>query len=237
MSNCNFSLQHYQDVLEFAKEKYIFLTFSEYQTATNYSNVILLRHDVDYSIEKAFEMAKLENEMGIKSTYFILLNSDLYNPRSSKNINFLKQILQFGHEIGLHYDSDEILKTQDPLKKLKEEIIQLEILINTKIYVVSQHNPTVSSKLELSEEFIDVRKSSKFSVIPYISDSVQNWRSGCMCNHINNEEIIQILVHPIWWTKYSKPRNKILDDLLSSWVNQFNNIKKSHEKYLEELKK
>jgi hypothetical protein len=236
ISKCNFSLEHYKETLTIAKEKYTFLTFTEYDKSKNNFNIILLRHDIDYSIEKAFVMAKLEHDLGIKSTYFILLNSDFYNPHSSKNIKFLKEILLLGHEIGLHYDSDEILETQEPNKKLQENISQLENLINQKISVVSQHNPTVTSKLKLSDEFIDVRESSTFTTIPYISDSVQNWRSGCMCNHINNKKILQILVHPIWWTKDSKSRHEILDDLSSSWVEQLDEVKKIHEKYLKDLK-
>lgn len=237
ITDCNFSLKHYCDVLKYANEKYLFQTFSEFINSENQNNVILLRHDVDYSLEKAFEMAKLEHDLNIKSTFFILLNSDFYNPSSPKNLKFLKKILEFDHEIGLHYDSDNILDCKDPQKKLEEEISYLENLTDTKISVIFQHNPTISSKISLSNEFIDVRESQFFNKIPYISDSVQNWRSGCMCNHVKNEKIIQILVHPIWWTDVPKSRYEILDELVSSLSENISEIKNIHQKYLQDLKK
>ena len=42
------------------------LTFNEYDGR----NCFLIRHDIDYNLDKALEMAQLENEMGIKSSGF-----------------------------------------------------------------------------------------------------------------------------------------------------------------------
>ncbi len=40
---------------------------------------LILRHDVDFSVDRALELAKIENNYGISSTYFFLLHSDFYN--------------------------------------------------------------------------------------------------------------------------------------------------------------
>ena len=40
---------------------------------------MISRHDIDYSIEKAVELAALEAEENVKSTYFVLLSSEFYN--------------------------------------------------------------------------------------------------------------------------------------------------------------
>jgi len=234
--NCNFTIQHYKEVLEYAKKKYVFQTFSEYVNSTKQSDVILLRHDIDYSIEKALEMAKLESNLGIKSTYFILLRGLFYNPYSPTNTIHLKKIIELGHEIGLHYDSTYLSKEKFPYKKLKEEIKQLEQIIDNKIFVVTQHNPTVSSKLKkISKEFLDARESKIFQTVSYISDSVKNWRSGCMCKHIGNQKTLQILIHPIWWTKKPKTVDTILDEIVSYWATHINKAKKMHAKYLKDL--
>ena len=234
--NCNFTIQHYKEVLEYAKKKYVFQTFSEYDNSPKQSHVILLRHDIDYSIEKAFEMAKLESDLEIKSTYFVLLHGLFYNPYSSTNTIHLKKIIELGHEIGLHYDSTELSKEKFPYKKLKEEIKQLEQIIDNKVLVVAQHNPTVSPKLrKISKEFLDARESKIFQTVPYISDSVKNWRSGCMCNHIGKQKTLQILVHPIWWTKKPKTIEKILDEIGGYWTTRINKVKKMYVKYLKDL--
>ena len=60
--HCDFSLRHYKEVLEYAKKRYSFLTFSEFSKSKKKTNIILLRHDIDYSIDKALEIAKLESK-------------------------------------------------------------------------------------------------------------------------------------------------------------------------------
>jgi len=235
--NCKFTLQHYKEVLSYAKKQYTFQTFSEYVNSPKQSHAILLRHDVDYSIDKAFEMAKLESSLGIKSTYFVLLRASFYNPYSPTNTSHLKKILELGHEIGLHYDSTELSKEKFPYKKLKEEINQLEQIIDHKIFVIAQHNPTISPKLnKIPEKFLDVRESKIFKSIPYISDSVKNWRAGCMCNHIGKETILQILIHPIWWTQKQKTIDTILNEIVADYNIQISKAKKIHLKYLKDLK-
>lgn len=236
IQGCDFTLNHYKDVLEYAKKQYTFHTFSELPNLQKSENIILLRHDIDYSIETATVMAELESKLKIKSTYFVLLRGSFYNPYSPENTHNLKKILDLGHEIGLHYDSTELAKFDNPQEELKKEIKQLEQIIDNDVHIVTQHNPTVSPKLDkIPEQFLDARESEIYKSIPYISDSVKNWRSGCMCNHIGNERNLQILVHPIWWTKEKMSRNEILDDIVSYWEIQIKKAKDMHAKYLEDL--
>lgn len=46
---------------------------------------LILRHDIDESIDFAYELYLAEKANGIKSTFYVLLTSDLYNPFSLKN--------------------------------------------------------------------------------------------------------------------------------------------------------
>ena len=50
-------------------------TFKEW----NGESVFLVRHDVDFDIELAYNLALIENEMNIKATYFILTTCENYN--------------------------------------------------------------------------------------------------------------------------------------------------------------
>ena len=52
--------------------------FEPFTTKTK-SPHILWRHDVDFSIHRASSLAKIENELGVKATYFLKLHSEFYN--------------------------------------------------------------------------------------------------------------------------------------------------------------
>ncbi len=59
---------------------------------------IILRHDVELQFERAWEMAKVENDLGGVGTYYIRLLPNHYNRE------IVKKLYEFGNEIGYHYD-------------------------------------------------------------------------------------------------------------------------------------
>ena len=42
-------------------------------------NSLLLRHDIDFSVDYAYQIAKLESKLKINSTFFFMLTSNMYN--------------------------------------------------------------------------------------------------------------------------------------------------------------
>ena len=52
---------------------------------------LILRHDIDISLESALKMATFEASKKFYSTYFILLRSDLYNIYSSIATKIIKK--------------------------------------------------------------------------------------------------------------------------------------------------
>ena len=97
--NGNFTYDHYTSILQELKKSYKFTSF---KNAT--SNDIILRHDVDASLYAALKMAKIENGIGISSTFFILFSSEFYNPISVGGSKIIREILALGHKLGLHYN-------------------------------------------------------------------------------------------------------------------------------------
>ena len=83
--SCNFSYEHYKNTLKEIKEKRKFSTFHN-----NSNNDVILRHDVDSSLKAALTMAKIEYDLDIQSTYFILFTSDFYNPFSIDSSKFIR---------------------------------------------------------------------------------------------------------------------------------------------------
>ena len=68
---------------------------------------VIMRHDVDMDLNKALRMAVFENQLGITSTYYVLISSDFYNAFSKNSVNIMKQIMNLGHDIGLHFDEQK----------------------------------------------------------------------------------------------------------------------------------
>ena len=61
ISKCDFSLRHYFDVLDNAKNNYSFIgSFRDLEKAKKKDTFIVLRHDVDISLEQALKIAKAE---------------------------------------------------------------------------------------------------------------------------------------------------------------------------------
>ena len=240
--NCNFSYKHYLEVLDYAKKKYSIGTLKEFHKLQKKQKFIILRHDVDFSLDYALKLANLENKHDVRSTYFVLLHSQYYNALSNHNISIINKISELGHEIGLHYDTEFMPKSS---KKINEQILKeiaiISDIIGMKVVSIAQHNVTISPVLNPNKikGFMNTQdpEISKMSV--YISDSVQKWRRGCMCNHIGKENRLQVLTHPMWWTKDSKSRKNILDDFrIMEFMKIKDELKSTHDihtTYLENL--
>lgn len=98
----DFTFLNYESLLELAKQKYKFVTFDENQNFKN--KIILLRHDVEFSVPIALKMARIETSLGIRATYFVQLHGDFYNALEKETFQNLKQIESLGHKLALHFD-------------------------------------------------------------------------------------------------------------------------------------
>lgn len=238
ISECNFSYKHYFEVLEHARTKYRIGTVKEFPKLKNKKQYIVLRHDVDLSPDIALRMAEAEAKRNLYATYFILLHSPYYNALSEHNITVIKKISELGHEIGLHYDTTFFKDSKSKImKQISTELDILSDIINKKVISIVQHNTSVTPGLKKTiSGFVDPMQSEISRDTLYISDSIQNWRRGCMCNHIDKDDKLQILVHPIWWNEYHKPRNIILEEYRqyenSKFISSVTDMEKIHNQVL-----
>ena len=94
-----FTHQWYRQFLqELRANGYQFRSFS----ASLGDGDVVLRHDVDLSIDAAVTMAHTEADLGIESTYCVLLTSPLYNPNEATHREALQTIESLGHDVTLH---------------------------------------------------------------------------------------------------------------------------------------
>ena len=99
MTPCTFDLSHYDDLLAAARAGgYRFAFFDRPPEA----GTILLRHDVDLSLDAALRMADLEADAGAAATYFLMTRSVFYNLASSEGDAALARLRELGHRVGLH---------------------------------------------------------------------------------------------------------------------------------------
>ncbi|PKN78875.1 MAG: hypothetical protein CVU48_06980, partial [Candidatus Cloacimonetes bacterium HGW-Cloacimonetes-1] len=94
----DFTLAAYRELLQTCLIDHSCKPVREYDT--NDSNqVVYLRHDVDRKPGKALQMAKLEHDLDVRSTYFFRCTSECFVP------DLIKEIESMGHEIGYHYEN------------------------------------------------------------------------------------------------------------------------------------
>ena len=162
---CNFSYKHYFEVLKNAKKEYAIGPVRDYKKLKKNKKYIILRHDIDISLDHAIKIAKKEAKYGIFSTYFILLHSPYYNASDENSFEKIRKISNLGHEIGLHYDVTFLEKNSGSIvKNLNDEVNILSKISNTKITSIAQHDPTYSPKLNNKAlvDFLDVKDKTLF---------------------------------------------------------------------------
>ena len=205
---CEFSLTHYKECIELAKDKgYTIIRTKDYIPVLDYKRkdwdkVLLLRHDIDFSLEYAYELANIEYDLGVKSSYYLYLHSELYNALSPKSMGMIDSMSNMDHEIGLHYDSRYYLNS--------EREIMFDLIGVQRSW--SQHWPASNHSLDRHDLI-----SPNDTKLKYISDSGRNWREGCMCQHIGKENKLHISCHPEWWVSNGKDRWEAIHNMYENY--------------------
>lgn len=180
---------------------------SDYESCDCYEKSVILRHDIDYSVDKALDFARVEHDLNVKSTYFVLVSSPFYNIVSNDTISKLKEIQSFGHDIGLHFDeanyNDNYYKKSGGIKNvIFKEIDILKNVLDMDIKSISMHRPskdTLDADYDLSP-YINSYGKHYFNDFKYVSDSRRRWREDV--NHIiecNEYKKLHILTHAFWY--------------------------------------
>jgi len=178
--SCRFDLAHYRELLEAAKSGgYRFASFD----VPPASGDLLLRHDVDLSLEAAVVMAEVEAEAGASSTWFLMTRSAFYNLDSAAGSSAVTRLRSLGGRIAHHavwpdVDLDERFEP-----------------------VVAWHNPEPEYMSEPVPNAENVMAAPWFDPGHYRSDSNQHWRHGCPHEALARGEFewLQLLIHPEIW--------------------------------------
>ena len=202
----DFSYESYKNLLSTGKNcGYSFQTFTPQNI--NKANSIFIRHDIDIDLKDALNMAVLEHKMGIKTTYFLMLRSPVYNLFSRENNEYVKQIISLGHQIGLHYDEGYYSDKSKDLNDLIEQEVQvMKTMLGVEIPIISFHQPSkrvLNNEVKLTK-WLNTYDQEDMKGIYYMSDSNMQFKENPVeAIKSKKHDRIQILIHPVWWHKNS----------------------------------
>lgn len=201
----DFTYKDYINLINLLKQKNY--EFTDYNSYKNIRKSVIFRHDVDNSLEKALEVARIEKENSVNSTFFVLLSTDFYNVFSKKSDSIIKEILNYGHKIGLHFDEKKYaIKSKEELENYIEfEKNILEVVFDIVVDAVSMHRPS-KWILENDIQFKNVINSYSKEFLhqfKYLSDSRMYWREDVLkIIESRQYEKLHILTHPIWYAEH-----------------------------------
>jgi hypothetical protein len=203
--SCTFDLEHYGELLDaIATGGYRYAGF----TAEPEPGTVLLRHDVDLSLDAALRLARLERERDAAATYFLMTESVFYNLDSAHGRETLTELRELGHSVGLH--------AVYPRASRDDRFDA----------VVAWHNPDPEYVHEPVSGMVNVMQPPWFTKGRYRSDSNQHWREGCPHEELarGDFEWLQLLVHPEIWVyegaSMGETMRAMLDAKQAEWLEQ-----------------
>jgi hypothetical protein len=164
---------------------------------------IALRHDIDFAPRYSLEMAELEHDAGIASTYFVLVDGQFYNPLSANIARQLRRIRSLGHEIGLHFAVSSAVG-----RDIGEEVaFRLEVLsaiVGARVQSYSQHDPVNAGFVSVAlppghTPCVDASEAIRAHNLTYVSDSAMMWRRHTFESALELDQNLCLLAHPHSW--------------------------------------
>ena len=194
---CEFSLEHYRDLLRAAQSGgYRWAGFD----APPEPGVVLLRHDVDLSLDAALAVALVEAEEGAWSTWFLMTRSVFYNLASSEGVAAIERLRSLGHRVAHHavWPDVDLDSRFDP--------------------VVAWHNPDPEYMRAPIDGAVNVMEEPFFDPLHYRSDSNQHWRHGCPHEALARGEFewLQLLTHPEIWAFDGATMRESMESMLDA---------------------
>jgi hypothetical protein len=195
--SCGFTLEHYRELLAAAESGgYRWTSFDVRPRPGD----LFLRHDVDLSLEAALELARLEHELGVRATYFLMTESAFYNLDSPAGRDAQRRLRELGHAVGLHavHPRAELDERFDP--------------------VIAWHNPDPEYLSKPVAGAVNVMEPPFFTQGLYRSDSNRHWREGCPHDELaaGAFEWLQLLIHPEIWVYEGETMRETMESMLDA---------------------
>ncbi|HSJ93166.1 MAG TPA: hypothetical protein VK896_03935 [Gaiellaceae bacterium] len=199
---CDFSLAHYRELLEAARSGgYRFAGFD----GPPREGDLIVRHDVDVSLEAAVRMAEVEAEAGAWSTWFLMTRSVFYNLDSEVGERTIARLRELGGRIGHHavwphVDLDDRFEA-----------------------VVAWHNPDLDYVAKPVVGATNVMAPPFYDPERFRSDSNHRWShrgNAHDCPHAalagGELEWLHVVVHPVIWVFDGQTMRQTMESFLDA---------------------
>ncbi len=194
---CDFSLPHYRELLQAAQRGgYRYAGFDRAPEA----GTLILRHDVDLSLEGALTVAEAEADEGAWSTWFLMTRSVFYNLASSEGERTIARLRKLGHRVAHH--------AVWPHVDLDDRFDR----------VFTWHNPEPEYMQAEIPGAVNAMGVSFFDPGHYRSDSNQHWRHGCPHGELERGAFpwLQLLTHPEIWVFDGATMRESMESMLDA---------------------
>lgn len=202
-SDADFTTANYIRLMRLAAERYEFCTFNDFKGRDHFA---ISRHDVDMSPHRALAFARAENVIGIRATYFLNIHSEYYNLFEPTTSQIIRQIVDLGHCLGLHFDhlACGCTSEKDAVQVMRKERKMLESYFNAHVRTFSFHLTDAFSYGADKESYAGMQNATSRYFrkhVKYCSDSTGVWRYDRLEDAISygGYKRLQVLTHPCMW--------------------------------------
>ena len=213
-----FNYTEYTNIINLIKQNLPIIDFADVNAHTE--KFCVIRHDIEFSIDRAVKLAELEKDLGVKTTYTVQLRNNTYNALSEKNIEAIHYIKGLGHCIALH-QNPPLMPKKDLIDYVLKDIETLEHYYGFEIDRYAFHRPKqeqlkmyleIPGKINLYGKkyfhYFDGRKPTNMEVT-YLADSNHEWKYGhpmgldfqTAKNPYGKVKKLQLNLHPFSWSK------------------------------------
>jgi hypothetical protein len=183
--------------------KYSTVTVSDYVTSSYKTNkmILVIRHDVDLDIQRAIDMSRMEDDYGIRSTYYIRTEGPY--KIDAHVVEWLRWLVKEGFDVGYHYE-DLYRSGYNETIAMSSFRLNLSLLRSffVSIYTVTAHGSGDGRPGDLSLNHRSLNLLS-LKVLPPISweDTHKAWDRDLIetIRSARSGSPVYLLIHPDWW--------------------------------------
>ncbi|MEN3281357.1 MAG: hypothetical protein V7607_2497 [Solirubrobacteraceae bacterium] len=172
--------------------------------------VLVLRHDVDVSLDAALRLAELEADLGVRASFLVMLDWPLYDVRALEGRRVLRRLRELGHDVGLHVDPRTPTAANDATLAVARD--RLAVATGAVVRSLSFHRPTPACLHGETKIAGMVNAYGRPLMRCYLSDSRGRFEVGDPARALMGATgaVRQLLLHPIWWgERHLQPRDRL----------------------------
>lgn len=216
-SKFGFTLSTYSETLAAYRADGYAVTSFEHFLADPQEQHLILRHDIDNSLELAMRVARADAEAGCSSSFFLRVHARGYNLLSLPSLMMIREIEELGHEVQLHLEGGfGHLLGGDEFTWADRQRTIFEAAVGRSLGGFSVHEPARMGGISFADKLLERWEEAKYHAyedrfmlpsMKYISDSSGSWREGHFRLWVGREPLLHVLTHPIWWFEHSPAEN------------------------------